>query len=746
MRLSQCLFALILPLSAQAAVYTVGSDGSCTHTTIQAAITSATQSAGADTIRIARNQSYTQQALVITSQTLTITGGSATCAALPDGSITLISGAGGAASPVMRITTSGDAVVTLQYVQITGGDVGGNNLGGGILYEGSNNSWLETEHSTISGNSAAYGGGIYAYGNNGARALLILGANTLVASNSARISGGGIYLSSADLEMEAPDSAIANNTAADFGGGLRALGPSLILIASGGVSTLGTIFGNQARVGGGMALQGSAGAAGHIELEMTTADPLRPVRIRGNLASERGGALHIRPDYDDGTSSAHATLAGVSIEENSAPTGAVAYLDYSSDATGFVIGSSLTMTPAEGCAASSACNRVINNVSETIGGVATNDGIVLAADGSFIRFDGTQMLGNNGGPPIYSDDRTANFGKSVYLDHVVIANNVVRGDAVVRVFSGLGARIRDTTIAHNTLTGSSILNIAGETELDRSILWQPGKTTLITSTRDVGHVLASELPSLGTALLAINGEPRFVDPGNNNFRLRAGSRAIDIIPASAGNLDADGLPRDVDIELIADALGTRDLGAFERQTLLPLVQNGDFASDTRLWPEVVNNSSVFQNEDFVLSPSSGSLRVFENGGSIATLQSRRQCVSLPAPSSYRLNAAGRGYSTGLFRDTLSLQWRLRANSSDCTGGVISEGTLAIPNNTTWASAAQPANIPLSSTQWTFNSTLEIILVATDDRPLPPNNIDVAFDQIVLVPGAVVNSIFANGFE
>jgi hypothetical protein len=93
---------------------------------------------------------------------------------------------------------------------------------------------------------------------------------------------------------------------------------------------------------------------------------------------------------------------------------------------------------------------------------------------------------------------------------------------------------------------------------------------------------------------------------------------------------------------------------------------------------------------------------------------------------------------------LSLVWRLRANSADCSGGVLREGELALPNNTAWARAASAAVIPLAAGEWTPDSTLEIVLVATDDEVLPPNNISVAFDQVTLVTG--VDTLFADGFE
>jgi hypothetical protein len=734
----------VLAAPAHAATFIVGSGAGCTHSSIQAAINAAAGAAGPDTILIARNQTYSQQQLQIGTQTLILSGGLANCTASPDTTATQISGAGGMLLPVIRVATTGDAVVALRHLQITGGDPDGDAYGGGIQFYG-NDSRLEIDNCTISGNSARFGAGIYVEGNSSsARATLRIGTRTLISGNTAAVSGGGVYAFKADVEIAGADTAIAFNTAADFGGGLRILGPSGTLITSGGVGTLGTIFSNQARIGGGIAVQASP-TDGEVQVDFETLDPQNPVRLRGNLARELGGAVYARPDLSDGPASVGVRLTGVSIEENSAPTGAAVYLDFD-DSISNVIGPYFEMTPAAGCAANSQCNRVIGNVAETFGGVPTNGGILVGGDASGMNLEGTRIIGNSGGPPLYTDSPNLAFFP-LRLEQVLIANNEVRGEAVVRQVRGRGSDIIDTTIAGNTLSGSAIVRIAGLTRMRGSILWQPGKTSLITTSSELGYLLASETASLAGALQVTNADPRFLDPANDNFRLRAASPAVDAAPAFLGNdLDADDLPRDVDLEQISSGAGVRDLGPFERQTVFPVVLNGDFASDVRLWPEVVNNASAFQAEDHAGVLGSGSLRVTESGGSIRILQARRQCVNLPFAATYLLNGRGRGYSTALFRDTLSMVWRLRGSSADCSGAVLREGELALPNNTTWGSAAQPAVITLAANEWTRNSTLEVILVATDDAVVPPNNISVAFDNVTLVPGVLPNALFANGFE
>jgi hypothetical protein len=732
-------------VQAHAATFRVGAGAGCTHAAVQAAVDAAAASPGVDTVLVARNQSYNGQQILINSQTLTLAGGLATCSATPDTTATQLSGNGGAALPVLRINTTGDDIVTLRDLRITGGDPGAGSLGGGILYNGTDNSSLIVQRSTISGNSADYGGGIYANGN-GSRGHLFIEADTLVASNVARISGGGVYLSNADLDMDGPNSAIANNTAADFGGGLRAVGPSDIHITSGGIGTLGTIFGNEARVGGGIAIQGSPTVDGTVFMTLTTVDPQAPVRIRGNLASELGGGIFARPDIEDEFSGAYATLEGVSLEENAAPRGAAVELGSSSSLVS-TLGGWLSMVPVAACGPQHECNRVVGNEAETAGGVPTDGGILVGGDAAEIALQGTRIVGNVGGPLVYSDDRFQQDPFAVRLTSVVMAGNAVTGEALVRVVSGQSTLVADSTFAGNTLSGAHVLRTAGTTTLRGSILWQPGKTSLLATASIIGRVLASETASLAGAEQLISAEPRFIDPANGDYRLRAASPAVDVAsPVAGDDRDADGLLRDVDLARIGNGVGPRDLGAFERQGVFPLVLNGGFDGDVSQWPEIVAGASAFQAEDAAGSAASGSLRITENGGSIRVLRARRQCVQLPFAGTFALNARARSYSTALFRDTPSLVWRLRPNSADCSGAATAEGELPLPNTTTWAQAAQPATIALGSAEWTPNSTLEIELVATDNEVVPPNNISVAIDQVTLLETVLADAVFANGFE
>ena len=190
----------------------------------------------------------------------------------------------------------------LSRLRLVGGDVAGDGEGGGIRYTGSLTSVLELERCEVIGNSAAYGGGIYAVGN-GSRGRLVLRFGNLVSGNTARVSGGGIYVENANLDMNEPENLVAFNNAAAYGGGIRALGPSVVTLRSGGRGNLGTIYANTAGYGGGIALQGSQTTTGDADLLVQTVNAAAPVRLIANTASERGGALYARGDYDEGSDS-----------------------------------------------------------------------------------------------------------------------------------------------------------------------------------------------------------------------------------------------------------------------------------------------------------------------------------------------------------------------------------------------------------------------------------------------------------
>ena len=212
---------------AHAAVYTVGSDGACTHTGIESAAAAADAHPGADEIHVVGTSNnlgspdYTNQAIafsVSANEQLDIIGGFADCSqAASTGTRTIFDGAGGATQPVFRITVATGGLVRMTYLTIQHGDEDGSGKGGGIYFKG--DGILELNHSLINNNTAGYGGGIYAEGT-GTNTELVIGTDVVVSLNTARFDGGGIVNDGTEMTMTQPDSAIAFNHAPDgYGGG-----------------------------------------------------------------------------------------------------------------------------------------------------------------------------------------------------------------------------------------------------------------------------------------------------------------------------------------------------------------------------------------------------------------------------------------------------------------------------------------------------------------------------------------------
>ena len=262
--------------AAQAATYTVGPSGACTHANIASAAASAEVNPGPDTIRVAFANSnptfYKAQAITISaSQELDIIGGFADCSpgSTRNGRV-ILDGIGGATEPVFRVTVPTVGLVRMSYLTIQNGDEDGSGKGGGIYFKG--NGILELSHCAITQNIAGYGGGIYAEGT-GTATGLVIGEDVAIVGNIARYNGGGVVNDGTRMTMTQPDSYIANNEAqgvfapppvsqwvGGYGGGLLVSGENRdanTYLGSSGFGNAGAIYLNAARQGGGVAFLGS---------------------------------------------------------------------------------------------------------------------------------------------------------------------------------------------------------------------------------------------------------------------------------------------------------------------------------------------------------------------------------------------------------------------------------------------------------------------------------------------------------
>lgn len=754
------LSSILASATAHAAVYTVGADGACNYTGIGTAAAAAEAHPGADTINVASpdtgdpNAAYTNQAIVITaSQQLDIVGGFANCSqAASSGSHTVVDGAGGVTEPVFRITVATGGLVRLSYLTIQHGDEDGSGKGGGIYFKG--NGILELQHSSVSQNIAGYGGGIYAEGTGG-ETELVIGEDVAIVGNNARDDGGGVVNDGTEMSMKEPDSYIANNHAPNgYGGGLYVRGDdrkAYTYLGSTGFGYAGPIYLNDALRGGGVAVHASDDH--EAELHLFSTDPAWPMRIRGNSASVEGGGIDLH---------GHRAILKAwyaSIEDNAAPHGAAISVRVAGSSAYGVHFNDPGYRPLGSidCPVGAPCGRIVGNVAED-GSAQPSGGIVEVGGYAFTHFHRMTFEGNTGKFVFRGDGSEGGLGFETH--HVAITGNSVSANVLATENESSPDGffdIEDTTIAGNAIGGDTVMKISNvgsdEGNLLRTIIWQPGKTTLHLYGEPLNllDVMVSERNSVdgGNTPHVIEQDPRFVDPEHGDYSLRAGSPAIDYTTSVAGDShDVYGNPRDVDLPIAAN-FRLRDLGAIERQVLQPLVLNSDFDADLRLWGTAIAGVTSWDaSRNISGAAGSGSAHVTlptpVTGTSVGGIV---QCVHLPGPGIYQLNGWGHGTGTMVTAgDIAELYWEYRKSGGEsCMGGSPdATGFKTLSNGNSWTHAATPATIVVTEQDWTYTSSIAVTLVGVENG-VSGAPMNAWFDGITLgVDGDDV--IFANGFD
>lgn len=760
------LIAALVPAS-RAAVFTVGSGAGCNHDTIQAAIAAAQNSPGVDVVRISRSAIYAQQELLVdTGQELELVGGYDTCGSATPSGTTTISGAGGNARQVLRVYARDGGVIRLRHLTITGGDNTSDGEGGGIYFEG--NGRLEVHDSLISQNTAGYGAGIYARSAQAGSASLVFGQNVVVANNTARRSGGGVYVDQMFFYMREPGSILMWNVAegaggGGYGGGLVVLGKAGAAMASigAGVPGLGAIFANTAAFGGGVAVvtddPGDIGTVNvsYAEVRVYPGAGQPVAAIRDNIASQRGGGIFLRPyqDFDD-TVRAEARLWNAELDGNSAPEGAAIYAASVDSAWDDPMGATVQINSDEAdgaaawpgpleCAQGQFCGSIRDNTARTLDGDPTGGAVIhLEQAGTFDigqrdegrpARGGASLEGNVAGRLVLGGDNVA-----LRIGNTLLADNQV-SDALIRREGGGTFSLDGVTLTGNAIGSSHAIALgSGELAIRRSMLWQDGHTLLQCGScnKTFEYVIASERGSLdgGQTPHVQVRPPRFVDPARGDYTLRAASPAVDYAPASGiADLDALTHPRDADLPFVANWNGPRDVGAFERQSLLPLVLNGNFDTDLNLWNEIVPGASWTADQNAAGAPGSGSLAVSIASPPQPRVTVRGQCIHLPGPGRYLLNGWGRSGGNIATRDSVLLRWELRRDGDEgCTAGPPdASGDHHLASSGSWVRPANPARIELAPAEWTHESSLNVQLVVVDNGITFPGSATGWFDGITL---------------
>lgn len=779
-----CCLLSLGSTQAFAATYRVGGEASCTYANIQAAINAAQNNPGPDTILVARSTTYTAQELLVdTSQELNIIGGYDSCTSPTPSGMTTVSGAGGSAQRVFRIYGRDGSLIRLRHLMIRNGDTAGSGEGGGIYYEG--NGRLELHDSSIIQNTAGYGAGLYLRGT-GSQGVVEFGQNVIVANNTARYSGGGVYVDQLrQFFMQQPGSVLMWNTAegangSGYGGGLTILdkGRGTTAFIGSGVPGVGAIASNTAVYGGGVAVvgddPGSATTAiisdSVLRVQQTVAN--QPAMIRDNVASQRGGGIYLRPYNDtDDLVRAQAWLWNAELSGNSAPAGAAIYsvaadtllgsprggrVHFNAEASGYSPGGTAS------CPSGQFCGGIFDNIARDINGQATTGAVIHLEEhsqllighntnGALVR-GGLRIEGNRGGRLIHAGGNTP-----IHLQNTLIADNQTT-NVLIQAGNNEFLRVVDTTLTGNVIGGSHVFAKGdGPYGVTRSILWQPGKTILQCSgcSKAFEYVIASERASLdgGQTPHVQVSPPRFIDPDRGDYRLRAASPAIDYAPPITGDdRDVLGLPRDQDLPIVSNWNGVRDLGAFERPTLQPLVLNADFDSDLNLWITLVPGSTSRDPDQNGSGPAgSGSLRVSHTNFTPPRVVAARQCLHLPGPGRYKLNGWGRSSGVpAINRDSAVLRWDLRLSGGEgCVDGpIVASGDHVLGSSTAWNRPANPAMIDIGEADWTWQSSITVSLVVIDNGLVgqPSNSAIAWFDGIRLEVESLDDVIFADGFD
>jgi|GEM_PF-5412133 len=379
------LFAVLLAgglsAPARAAIFTVGGDAACTHSNVLLAILAASGNGpGLDEIRIATNQTYTGVIGPVSSHSVHLRGGFASCSASTPSGRTLLSGTGDSNSTISTSGTAAAYVLVVEDIALVNALGGIGRRGGALRVEG--DFAVELRNVAVSGNRAGRGGGVFIDGSNGA--ALVLTGGTLIINNTASISGGGIYcrqggqiigIGGGSLLQNVAENGGADPAESGNGGGAALYGCRMSLTALGGPLD-GVVLNRAARDGGGFYLRNDA------QLDLRgNADT--PVRVIDNQAGGGGGGIAVRDALPvSAANRSRVNIFNSWVESNRAPNGA---------GLGLLAGGELLMqrTLAESaCHSSKYCSSLSLNdkpISESVCFGAA----VFAGEGARVRIHNT---------------------------------------------------------------------------------------------------------------------------------------------------------------------------------------------------------------------------------------------------------------------------------------------------------------------------------------------------------------------
>lgn len=369
-----CCTLMLLPLGSLAAVRSVG-PVACSYPDLASAVAAA--DAG-DTIRIHRQ--HVEATNVRIEKSLTLVGGLANCfTGTPDPGVrSLLASDSPASARVLDVRGAG-VVVKLVNLRLSGAI----NQGGLNVQDGAQ---VEVAGLLIDGNSALLGGGIWMHGGGQVvigESLLDPTLPGLVVSENQAAQGGGLYIADGSaltaLPLASPVS-IQDNEALDLGGN-TGRGGGLYLQAGGCAEFPGSVFGNVAREGGGVWLQGRA-----AEQNLLCAVDLMvdgTIHLNGAV---HGGGLFV-------AASEQATVVAGGITQNHAGTaGGGLHMDAGASVTVDALGLNTSAGSGGGASQGGGLLRVRESLSDNR---ASGDGGGLHSTGGDRHFDGGIAIERN---------------------------------------------------------------------------------------------------------------------------------------------------------------------------------------------------------------------------------------------------------------------------------------------------------------------------------------------------------------
>jgi len=489
----------------------VGAGPACDFATLQEAIDSVPTNSSDMTIQIANDQSYADQALTIEDRSIDIFGGYVDCEGTDDVTRTVIGGMAGA-GPVLRVSeTLGQRYVFLHRMELTGGD-------GGLAVEGA--VFVYLSNLRIHGNAATLGGGVYVDGGDSGLAVLDIDLSTRIGADgpNTAVDGAGVYCRNGGVRLRR--ATVSHNVASGNGGGFYLDGCTLDSIGVQPADDGNHIDYNEAAAGG--AIYATNDSDIGLGFESGRTDFL------GNQAATNGGAFHLT---GAGTV---ASLRASRLEANVA--GQRGGVVYTADST-FIMERGHT-EPA--LCPQFPCSALISNRAGIEGTVA-----FARADG---RVDIRETVVTQGDVPSAGPVCVVNgSGSFLLLNNVLMYGMSGEG---VRLDDGGNAQVLLSTFAGNDFSadfhlGSNVPSLF----VGSSIIWDA----------PAALVAAEGAASLNGACNHVHdpnfpgetGDPGFVDPASDNYRLRASSLNVDACELEGSSLGVDGL-----FPLIIDVAGT----------------------------------------------------------------------------------------------------------------------------------------------------------------------------------------------